>query len=212
MTLPKSQRRLIFLSVGAFALLMGIVVILGSAGLAERLHTEGLALHHRWIMYQLALQAFWDRPWQGTGLGTFSHIIAMYRQENLPIWSIWDKAHNTYLELLVELGWPATMALIGSMVWIISQCMRGIVIRRRNGMYPALAVAASAMLGLHALLDFSLQISGVTIPYLALLGVGYAQAFSSTDKRFSDSTTQSRAVDPLRKHHSIDAIYQKPPA
>ena len=38
-------------------------------------------------------------------------------------------------------------------------------------------VAATALVALHSLVDFSLQIPAVAIMYATILGIGYAQAF-----------------------------------
>jgi hypothetical protein len=41
---------------------------------------------------------------------------------------------------------------------------------------PAVAVSVSVLVGVHALIDFSLQIQAITLTYMAVLGLGVAQA------------------------------------
>ena len=49
--------------------------------------------------------------------------------------------------------------------------------RRKGRVYPAVAVAASVCVGLHALADFSLQVPAVAVSYAVLLGIGAAQSW-----------------------------------
>jgi hypothetical protein len=44
---------------------------------------------------------------------------------------------------------------------------------------PAIAAGASVLVGVHALVDFSLQIQAVTLTYMTILAAGVAQAVSS---------------------------------
>jgi hypothetical protein len=59
----------------------------------------------------------------------------------------------------------------------------GVFQRRRDGIYPAIAVAATVLVGVHAVVDFSLQIPAVAVTYAAILGMGVAQSFSTTTRR-----------------------------
>jgi hypothetical protein len=57
--------------------------------------------------------------------------------------------------------------------------MRGVLVRQRDAIFPCIGIAASILVGFHALIDFSLQIPAVAITYVFLLGVGVAQSRSS---------------------------------
>jgi hypothetical protein len=48
-----------------------------------------------------------------------------------------------------------------------------------NQTLPCVAASIAFLLGLHALLDFSLQIQANAIAFMAILGAGVAQAESS---------------------------------
>ena len=88
----------------------------------------------------------------------------------------WNHAHNTYLENAFELGIPAAAALVGAIGWLAWVCARSLRSRRRNALYPCLGVAATVLVGLHALLDFSLEIPAVAVTYAAILGVAFGRA------------------------------------
>ncbi len=152
---------------------------LGGVNLADRFQHSELQAGHRLAIYKQTIQAIVDSPWLGTGYGTFRDVYPMYRDEAITSWGVIDLAHNTYLENLLELGVPAALALflaIGACVWL---CFRGALTRRRRGHFPLIGFAASVLVAMHSLVDFSLQIPGVAITYAALLGLGVAQSWSS---------------------------------
>jgi O-antigen ligase len=91
----------------------------------------------------------------------------------------WDKAHNTYLEVLQGLGVPvaaAFLAAVGTLVW---RCFSGAVTRRRFVTAPLAGSAVTVAVLLHAFVDFSLQCQAVAITWMAVLGAGVAQSWSS---------------------------------
>ena len=51
--------------------------------------------------------------------------------------------------------------------------------RQENVTVPRVAVAAAFLVGVHALVDFSLQIQAVALTFMAVLGAGVAQSASS---------------------------------
>jgi hypothetical protein len=61
-------------------------------------------------------------------------------------------------------------------------CLKGVRRRHRDWAFPAIGVAASVLVGVHALLDFSLQIPAVAILYAGIMGIGCAQASSSREQ------------------------------
>lgn len=164
-----------------FACLTAFILLfdLGGNRLAERLSRQGAADEGRGAVYQRTIEAISDQPWLGTGYGTFRDVFPMYRDDSISSWGIWDKAHNTYLENMMELGMPAALALflaVAACVWI---CLRGISTRRRDSHFAIIGFSASVLVALHALVDFSLQIPGMAICYAALLGLCCAQSWSS---------------------------------
>lgn len=128
--------------------------------------------------YELTLELIAERPWTGHGLGAFAAVFASIRPPDVDL--VWSEAHDTYLELAVELGVAGAAALTVAVMWLLGICVRGLAVRRRDGIYPALGAAATLLVGMHALFDFSLQIPGLTVTWIALLGVGVAQSRSST--------------------------------
>lgn len=127
-------------------------------------------------VYALTLDAIETSPWTGTGFGTFADVFPAYRSEDLYISAFWDKAHNTYLENALELGIPGAILLVLSVFLLALRAARGIVERRREKVLPAIGVAATVIVALHSLVDFSLQIPAVSILYAFLLGLSVSQS------------------------------------
>jgi O-antigen ligase len=161
------------------AVVFVFVFDLGGVYLADRFQQNELQAGYRLALYKQTLRGILDSPWLGTGYGTFRDVFPMYRDGGITSWGVIDLAHNTYLEDLLELGVPAALALfvaIGASVWL---CFRGVLRRRRGRHFPLVGFAVSVLVAVHSLVDFSLQIPGVAITYVALLGIGVAQSWSS---------------------------------
>ena len=134
----------------------------------------------RLAYWQVSLGMVAERPWQGYGYGNFEEAFAQHRDERFN--DRVDKAHNTYIEHLVELGVPATALLYLGPLVLFGYCVRGLLVRRRNQVFPLVAVGATVLVGLHALVDFSLQIPAVAVTFATLLGIGVAQATPSESR------------------------------
>ncbi|HYD29485.1 MAG TPA: O-antigen ligase family protein, partial [Azospirillaceae bacterium] len=137
----------------------------------------------RATLYRLTMVAIQDAPWTGHGFGAFLPAFRMYRDTALPWPSIWDFAHNVFLEMAMDLGLPAAALLGLSLLAVVWACLRGIVQRRRDQIYPAAAVAAAVLIGAHDLVDFSAQMPAVAVTLALLLGVGFAQSRRTADSR-----------------------------
>jgi len=148
--------------------------------LADRLSSQGLASDDRLAVYGLTWSSIADAPLFGFGDGTFQRAFYMYRDASISPFGVWDKAHNSYLELLQGLGVPVATVLLLSLAWAFSRCVHAAVTRRRSAAAPLAASAATVVVGLHAFVDFSLQIEAVALTFAALLGAGVAQSWSSS--------------------------------
>jgi O-antigen ligase len=100
----------------------------------------------------------------------------MYRDSSLPLGLFWDRAHNTYLELLQGLGVPvATLFMLG-IANLMLICVHSAATGKASSIPTVAVVAASAVVCLHTLVDFSLQVQAVALTWAALLGAGGAQS------------------------------------
>ena len=166
-------------SILAIAVLMLGAFELSGARLMGRLVNQGLESDSRFETYGQTLVAIRDYLYLGSGLGTFQDVFTAYRLELSPGRHIWDKAHNDYLELLLGLGLPAAILVLMSFAGVFFIATRGFFARHRDTHYAAIAAAACVLIGLHSLVDFSLQIQANALAFALLLGLGLAQSWSS---------------------------------
>jgi O-antigen ligase len=150
---------------------------LTSEVLLDRIERTDITSEERLEVFGNVNRGIADNAALGFGYGTFADSFRLYDRNEEPFH--YDRAHNTWLENAFELGLPAALALfvsIAGWVWI---CLRGVNRRHRDWVYPATGVAASVLVGLHATVDFSLQIPAIAILYAGIMGVACAQSYSS---------------------------------
>lgn len=173
--------KLIFPLVGIL-ILSGILA--GGATTLSRLDDSSLASSSRDEAYQLTWIAIEANPSLGYGVGSYVDAFKMYQgagnQLHLPAYF---KAHNSYLELAFEVGLPAAALFMAGFFLLVMNCLIGVLKRRKDWHYPALAVAASLLIGSHSLVDFPFQIPAIALTYLAILAVGVGQSYSSKSRR-----------------------------
>jgi O-antigen ligase len=167
----------IMFGLGLIAALGGMLVISDNI-MTERLAESSIETEERTRIVERTWEAIRDWPIFGTGLGTFRDVFPLYRTEDLRF--AVDRAHNDYLETIVELGLPAAIALFLSMASLLWICLRGVRRRRRGAIFPCIGVGATTLVAVHSLFDFSLQIPGVTALYWLLMGAAVAQSFNSS--------------------------------
>lgn len=130
-------------------------------------------------MYSATLTGISDNPYlgYGYGYGSYESTFRLYRTKEIR--GNYNKAHNTYLENIFELGIPAASALFLSIFLIALKCLTGVWSRQRNWIYPAIGFSSTVLVAAHSFVDFSLQIPAVAVTYAAILGAGFAQSFST---------------------------------
>ena len=128
----------------------------------------------RLAAWGISMQLIGQRPWLGHGLGSFQAVFQTSNDERFTL--IYDLAHNTYIEHMLEIGIPAMLVLYAAVVILFGFCVRGVFKRRRDRAFPLVAVGATLLVGLHALVDFSIQMPAIAMLYTAILAIGCAQA------------------------------------
>jgi O-antigen ligase len=169
-------------SIGPCVLILLVAILISSSTTLDRMTTADIDINLRLLVDQLTIQAIKDYPILGIGLGSFASVFPIYR--TAAVLYYFDLAHNDYLQNVLELGIPAALCLYAALGCLIGLCIHGIRTRLRDAIFPCLGLAATALVGLHATIDFSLQIPAVTAVYLFLLGIAIAQSVSSRKDRF----------------------------
>jgi hypothetical protein len=124
---------------------------------------------NRLAYYRTTWEAIWDRPLLGTGYGTYADAFRAYNHPGTGTYFL-DKAHNTYLQMIMELGWPAAAALYSGLALLVVSCLQG-----RSTVCTAVLASCSVLVAVHSLVDFSLEMPANAATYALLLGVGCAQ-------------------------------------
>jgi len=140
----------------------------------------GVTENVRLTLWAAANRMIADAPLLGLGLGTFQDAYPLYASQVLPY--VMDKAHCDYLEFAAGLGLPAAIAWWSAMASLVVLCLRGVRVRHRHRLYPILALGATALVGVHSSVDFSLQMPAVALLYATILGLGTAQALPSHNR------------------------------
>jgi O-antigen ligase len=168
-----------------------LVVALNGSRLLTRAADTSVETDLRLDINRGTLSAIGENPLVGTGLGTFKYVYAPYQPPSEG--KFVDRAHDDYLENILELGIPAGIVFCLVPVLLVWECLRGVIRRRRNAIFPCLALGASVLVGSQSAVDFSMQAPAVAITFAALLGVGVAQSRGSSGRSVSNGSLQGVA-------------------
>lgn len=169
-------RRSYFLAILAA---VGVFLLIGGGTVMDRLaNNEG---DFRQLIFDRTVDAIAEKPLLGWGLGTFEPVFAQFHPPGIDVRIV--RAHNEYLDNALGLGIPATVLLLSAIGWLAITCLLGVRRRRRNQTYPAAGFAIVALVGLHSLADFTMQIPAVSATFALLLGTCVAQSFNTANHR-----------------------------
>jgi O-antigen ligase len=180
------------------AVLVATAFIAFSDVLVGRITAQGLHDQGRPVVWIVTIKSILSAPLLGYGYGTFSAVFPMFRDDSTSVYGLWDKAHNTYLEVFQGLGLLFGAMLIACVVVLVWDCVKGARTRKRDATIPAIAASVSFLVGAHALVDFSLQLQAVTLTYMAVLGAGVAQASEPSLVGIADVPVTSSTDDTAR--------------
>lgn len=143
-----------------------------------RIVSDGVGDVDRLAVYSITLRSILDSPILGFGAGTFAEVFPMYRDRSISVIEVWDKAHNSYLDVFQGLGLVFGTLLLGALAYIACKCVIGAATRRIYTTPSTVAAAVAALATVDALIDFSVEMQGTTLTFMALLGAGFAQSES----------------------------------
>jgi O-antigen ligase len=161
------------------ALLVATTFLVFGDAVLGRIAQQGFRDESRIGVYIITMRSILAAPLIGYGYGTFADVFPMFRDQSVNSWGQWQLAHNTYLEVFQGLGLLFGSMLVASVVLLVLRCVKGATVRQVNETLPCVAASVAFLLGVHTLVDFSLQIQAIAITFMALLGAGVAQSESS---------------------------------
>lgn len=115
-------------------------------------------------------------PWTGIGFGEFNFAWTLTPFPGRPV-AFFDHTHNIVLQLVVELGIPLALLVMGLVCW----ALRGLVerVRKGRGGHPTTERAALFMVllaGVHSMLEYPLWYSYFLLPVMFVWGLALAPA------------------------------------
>lgn len=171
----------------------------GLEEVVQRLEQTDLATEQRMIVVADLEPLIGLNSLTGSGLGSFEHAFAPYRQEFL---GHFDHAHNEPLQFLVETGVPGLAILAFLIMTLVLHATR-VVSRRRDSTAAALAFAAFMAIScllFHSIVEFNFRIPSIAATAVALLGA--LAATSSTSQRSRHSTLANAEQPALHSNYS----------
>lgn len=151
---------------------VGVVLLVAGGTVGSRVGLVGFVDGDRYEVYAASIRLLASRPWLGIGLGNFATVFPSIRPEALSVVNIWDRVHNTPLELALELGLPAFCLV--AVVWLLLLTRLGLAAYRGGEIVPVAALMAVLLGTLHSLVDFPLQTPGYAVMFAAMAGMGLA--------------------------------------
>jgi O-antigen ligase len=175
----RKQQLATAMSIVVGALLVGAIFVIFGEAVLGKIAQLGLRDQGRIGLYLITMRSILAAPLLGYGYGTFIDVFPMFRDQSVSTFSTWTAAHDTYLEAFQGLGLIFGPMLVATVVMLAWRCVKGAAARQTNEMVPCVAASVACLLGVHALVDFTLQLQAIAITFMALLGAGVAQSESS---------------------------------
>jgi len=143
---------------------------------SSMLRPELLQADARWPVWRSAWGVVADHPLLGTGLGTFPTAFLPYARESFG--ALVMDAHSELIQIAIEIGLPAAVALYGTLLlWILRPARAAL--RARSGasaVAPIGIAGALAAFVLVSLFDFPFHVPANSLVAFTL--AGYAQSLA----------------------------------
>lgn len=150
------------------AVVLSYVIYLGIDPIIERFYKTDISGEQRLVVWSSTWTAVKDFWLTGSGLGSFINIFPLYSPPGIS--SIYDHAHNDYLEFFLETGLVGTvllLAFVGLMIYtVIKTRLSG-----RAGVLRAAALSSTFTMMLHSVFDFNLHILSNMLMFACVFGM-----------------------------------------
>lgn len=170
LTMPFSKQKkvvtvlLLLLFLGFYGALLG-----GYGDLLKRFADFQTSALKRFTVWKMSLPMLVDHPLAGIGLESYSKLSPLYLKNFRPD-LLWDRAHNEYLELAIELGWPAMFLFIGylfSSLFIFGRS----ILQKKEAILGIAAFAGICSFFIHGITDFGWQLPANSVYCVTLMAL-----------------------------------------
>ncbi|UVC08916.1 O-antigen ligase family protein [Rhizobium sp. TH2] len=154
------------------------IAYLYGTSLMERFQTVDQSTEVRMQLYDQIWGMVMVRPWTGFGGGTFEYAYPLFHQSPVNFDFVWDRAHSSYLALWSEYGLIfGTLPMI--LVLYFFALLAGTYLKSTKAdAFVIAAIGATVAVAIHSSVDFSLEMHGVTLFYVALLAGAVGKSVS----------------------------------
>lgn len=146
----------------------------GHAFGAEARLAEGAGSPSRVAILKNSWALLQEHPWRGVGWGDFNFAWTLTPFPDRPV-AFFDHCHNLVMQILVEMGWPLGLLMLGGLAWLLWLALRaayrarGVVALQRR-----CALMIVLMIGLHSMLEYPLWYLYFLLPTAFALGLALA--------------------------------------
>jgi O-antigen ligase len=152
------------------AMLLAVMTLFGES-LQQRFVDSQEVDIDRWESYVAMLGIIRENALIGIGFGHFADIFPLYRPAAISPRGVWEAAHNTYLQILIEGGVISFVAVLVPLAYVVGTLLHSIVRGRADRLAPIAGLCVLLMPVLHAMVDFQAQTPGYALPLLILVGL-----------------------------------------
>lgn len=179
----KVQKRGVWL-VGLFLIvLLTYLLYLGVAPVVTRFYSTDITTEQRLTVWTATIGAIRDYWFAGSGAGTYIDLFPLYSPAGVQ--SIYDHAHNDYLEFILENGAVGTL-ILGAFAVLVLLAVSRRKIHGRNATMRIAALSSVFSMAVHSVFDFNLHILSNLLLFACVLGmaVGLSYGTGGEDARY----------------------------
>lgn len=160
---PRSPARL-WVGIGAAVLFVGalaglLLMPIDSSMMRSQARTSVQSRHE---ILSTSMRAGRDFQPLGSGIGTFARVYALYEDhDRLDPTTRVNHAHDDYVELALETGWPGMLLMLLFVLWWTRAALEAWRAGDAGPFARAAAIASAAIL-IHSIVDFPLRTSAIS--------------------------------------------------
>lgn len=167
----------------------------------SRFSTAGDISSSRYAIWSNTIDLIKAHPWFGVGFGEFNFAWTLTPFPDRPV-AFFDHTHNLPLQLIVEMGIPLGLLVIGLLLFALYCALRNVLPQpdRDPSLPPQMSSAAFMivlMIGLHSLLEYPLWYAYFLLPTAFAFGLCLGDPSRGT-KPASDAPTKAASAWRLR--------------
>jgi len=144
---------------------------LGIDPVIDRFYKTDITSEERFAVWTETLNAFKDFYLTGSGLGTFINVFLFYSPG--AITSIYDHAHNDYLEFILEAGIIGAVLLLLFLFFFVRNIFGGSW-DGRIGIFKISMLSSITTIAVHSIFDFNLHIPSNALMLSSVFGMAFA--------------------------------------